>query len=384
MPDYVADGWIGPELVSTRGYDGLSLVVDSSGVAHAAAVLGDDVYYLTNLSGTWTRERLTSSERTRRGITTYGQPSLAIDSDGALGLAYVELGGHPLDDWGPHPEAIYITSNSSGAWSAPAVLATSSEAGPAHNPSLQLGDGRFHMSYQVGYGIDVLDESERYPVRYVTDAGGALTDVQVAEHGTSPTLRLAEDGSVHLVFGDVYDLLPDETELRYATAPGVGAPFTVETVTGSSDEFAYFDLGFDAAGRPTVAWWTDDDGELESAVHAQVRADGWSSSKLDLRRAGLPESPRVLAMTTDASGAIHLIANVTETFVVDDEFVFEPRGVFYVTNRGGDVRSVRLPAEAAAVGALRLGADERAHLLFGTPREWELPPELWYGVGPGD
>lgn len=387
----MADGWIGPAEISGRGYHGLELVVDASGTAHAVGVLNDDVFYLSNASGDWTCERLTSASRTRAGVTVYGNPSLAIDADGTLGVAYVGGSGDPRAAFGPLPDTIYYTTKRGGAWSAPVVVA---RGHPITNPSLQLRNGRFHVAYQLGFAVDVLEPSERYPIRYATDADGDLSDAEVAEHGTRPILRLGADGAPHVVFGDAYSLLPDQTELRYASASAGTNSFTVEPIAGSRDvsqtnpkldEEVVYGMDVAADGRPIVTW--AEDGSSDPLVHVQRRQGGsWSDTVIDLATLDLGGLPRPLATAVDAAGDSHMIV-ITANFVyedADDSGAWTNQAVYYVTNRGGAPRADRLPAEWAWAGSVTLDGHDRPHLLFGVPVGFEGETGLWYGIAPAN
>jgi hypothetical protein len=374
------EGWIGPDRIFSRGYGNLSLVLGDDGVAHAAAALGGGIFYLTNASGSWTRERLTTGLRTRQQIVEDGQPSIAIDSDGSVSIAFVRQSGHRQDAFGPYPEAIYLVSNRAGSWSQPAALVSE---GDEHSPSLQVRQGQIHLAYQVGYAVDVLSLRSRFPIRYTTNAGGAWTDERVAAHGTAPILRLAPDGTARVLFGDEYGILRATTELRYATATTPTGSFTVEPVSGSSDEDAFYRLELDDAGRPNVLWVAgeSDDGPV---IHVQRRDGSWSHSEITLAGADLPARPGLIAMATDGQGAIHLLMNTAEYVPVGDDWEYRTYGVFYATNRTGELRFDRLPPESASGGALTIDQHGRPHLLFGIAEWDDGEKELWYGVAPGN
>jgi hypothetical protein len=375
----VAEGWIGPERIFSRGYGNLSLVLGADGVAHAAAGLGGGIFYLTNASGSWTRERLTTGLRTRREIIEDGQPSIAIDGDGSISIAFVRRSGSRQDVFGPHPEAIYLVTNRGGSWSQPAALVGE---GLEHSPSLQVRQGNIHLAYQVGYAVDVLSLRSRFPIRYTTNAGGIWTDERVAGHGTAPILRLAPDGTARVLFGDEYGLLRATTELRYATATTPTGSFAVEPVSGSSDEDAFYRLELDNAGRPNVLWVADesDDGPV---IHVQRHDGSWSHSEITLAGADLPARPGLIEMETDSQGAIHLLLNTAEYVPVGDDWEYRTYGVFYATNRTAELRFDRLPPESASHGALTIDQQGHPHLLFGTAQWADGEKELWYGVGPG-
>jgi hypothetical protein len=389
-PPPLAEGWIGPAEISGRGYDDVSLVVDDDGTVHAVGVLNDDVFHLSNASGEWTRERLTSASRTGASITAYGNPSIALDVDGTLGIAYAGGTGDPRG-MGPLPDTIYYTTNRGGSWSAPVVV---NDAVLFTRPSLQLRDGRFHIAYQAGSPFDVLDPSERYPIRYATGAGGEPSDVQVAEHGTRPILRLAPDGAPHIVFGDAYSVLSDQTELRYATAAAGRDSFTVESIAGSrdvsvvnpkNDDEVFYGMDVTADGRPIVTW--GDDGSSDPSVHVHRREGGsWSNTVIDLAALDLGGLPRPLATAVDSAGDMHMIV-ITAAWVFDDpdgDGVWQNQAVYYVTNRGGTLRADRLPTELAWTGSITLDGRDRPHLLFGVPRGYEGEPGLWYGIAPAE
>jgi hypothetical protein len=360
-----------------RSYHQLDVAVDAQGVAHVAAVLGGGIFYLTNTSGSWTRERLTTGSRTRRAIEIDGQPSIALDSDGSVWIAWVHYSGHGQDVWGPYPGPIRYATNRTGSWSAPPTIAS------GHSPSLQIRNGRVHVAYQVGYPIDVLDARERYPIRYATDAGGTLSDVLVANHGTAPQLRLASDGTPRVLFGDEYGLLRNVTELRYATGDSPTGPFNVERISGSRDEEAVFGFALDEADRPRIAWRAGD-GEAEGlSVHVQEWNGAWSMPTAVLTPAEVPGRAGLAGFAVDSSrGAVHIVLDTAEWVVVGDDWEYQSNGLLYTTDRSAGVEQLQ-PAESAGFLdslAIAIGGDGRVHVLFAL--EETDAAGLWYGVGP--
>jgi hypothetical protein len=338
-------------VISTRAYSELSLVVDSAGIAHAAAVLGDGIFYLTNESGSWTRERLTTApagDRFSRGHD--GEPSIALDSDGALWIAFTRSQCH---ECAPNPsDGIFLLDNRGGRWSEPTEVAGYQN----HGPSLVVRDGRVHLAYQHG-GVPGL---RSYPVLYATDRDGEWTVERVARNGSSPDLEIGPDGMAHIIFSGDDDWL-------YAVSDGEDRSFAVEPIGGASDVQSAR-MALDSSAQPHVAWteWgppSDSDVNASGIRLAQRRGGAWTAPEVipDLRLSDLALSP---------DGAVHLLGVDAEERLV------------HATNASGALETNGPFSDGEAwASALAVDEDGRPHLLFvvGHPA---LGSELWYGIGP--
>jgi hypothetical protein len=357
-----ADGWLGPDLISTRNYWELSLVVDDAGIAHAAAVLNDGLFYLTNESGSWTRERLT------RPDGRDSEPSLALDGDGSLHVAFTRW---PPDDpdycppdvadcFGPGPEGIFYVTNDSGAWSAPVQLG---RAGGT-SPSLEMKDGRIHLAYVRGplYG----ELGGPAPVRYATNKGGAWSDQRIGDSYSPPQLELSPDGRAHMAFWDHHeDDEGDYWAIRawYAVADADAGTFSVEElppVPNPSESWIgdmALALGENAGPHLFASLWS----ETGSSVHR------WVMEGTAWRRVMVQEGDEdALSVDSDALGAVHLM-------------ISGGCCTSHVTDRGGQLQTHELASRPGS-GDIAVDATGRPHVLF--MLHDGRSSELWYGIGP--
>jgi hypothetical protein len=361
-PTSDTDAWIGPELISTRAYGALSLVVDSDGIAHAASSLDGSIYYLTNATGSWTREPV--SNRGPGGPDF--APMIALD-DGSLWIAFSR--GYDTD-FGVFPLSIAYVTNRSGDWSDPVTVA---EDG-AHSPSLVVRQGRIHLAYVAGHGGDVACGDE-FPVHYATDVTGAWSHERVARHGYSPTLTLASDRRAHILIEDACGFLGAEG-LWYATTDPATGSFSVEGIPGSlpprSAQRAVA-LELDASNRPHAAFWQYPHDEIADSYYTARGDDGWGQPEVVLTGA------TAQSMVIDDHGAGHIIG-IGES------------GVWYASNRRGAFQAHQLLAAPSAMwashGAIAVDAAGRPHILVVVAESDESGEvqsfELWYAMGPGD
>jgi hypothetical protein len=356
-----ADRWIGPELISTDDYSDLSLVVDDDGIAHAAAVLGDGIVYLTNKSGSWTHERLTRPDG--RDST----PSIARDADGSLYVAFTRwLPEGPdycppdtSECFGPGPEGIFYVTNSSGTWSEEVPLG---EAGRS-NPSLQVRDGRMHLAYVDGQLMDDLDGP--VPVGYSTNSDGSWKDQRIGDSYDAPQLQLSPDGRAHMAYwGHEEEFGGASWALRvwYAVIDPATGALSVEELPPvprpSEISIADIALALDQGGSPHVFanLWSRSGG-----IHR------WAIEGTAWRRVTVTDGDVIeVSAAIDAGGAAHLL-------------VSGGMCTSHLTDRAGQLRFRDLATERAS-GGIAVDAAGRPHVLFMLYDA--RGSELWYGIGP--
>jgi hypothetical protein len=356
------NGWIGPQLISSKAYHNLSLVIDAGGVAHAAAVLNDGIFYVTNASGSWTRERLT------RPDGHDDDPSIALDDDGSLWVAFTHWPPEDpdycppdmADCFGPGPEGIYLVTNSSGSWSAPELLA----AGGSNSPSLKVSNGTVHAAFLGSWVIGELSGPGR--VHYLTNSGGEWTSEHLGRAYGGPVLELDREGRSRVAFWDVAE---DEegylgaARVWYATARTASGDFSLEQLPQSAGANTHWlgnlELALDGQDRPHVVGevWSD----TADAIHYwHAGPAGWSEE------VEVVSNVEMVALEADAAGAVHLLVSVPDCCLD------------YVSKRDGSFVG-RTLHEAGGSGDAALDAQGRLHVLFiagyGSQRE------LWYAIG---
>ena len=367
-PTTVPGSWAGPERISERAYDELSLVVDGQGMAHAAARLGDGIFYLTNAGGSWTRERISRPPQAQDeedvGYVDR-EPSIAIDADGSLWVAFTRM--FDFENFGPYPEGIYLVTNRSGSWSSAVQLVGDT----ANSPSLKVRGGHIFFAYVDGRSSDAYDPSARYPVRYGTDLGGSLAFTRVARHGDLPQLELDTDGRPHILFASGASLgNPDG--LSYALGAAPSGSFTVEHLPGTTGNERRAALAVDQSADAHAVWnlWPED--AAGPSVSYARRADGsWSSPEELMRDAGIQSA---IAADPARPGVLHV-------------GVGGEAGVWYLTDRRGSFQSERLSRQEVLSLDLAVDGGGRPHVLFMTgidEGDVVTGHQLWYGTGPAD
>jgi hypothetical protein len=347
------DVWVGPDRVGTRRYDELSLVIDSDGIAHAAAELNDAIFYLTNASGSWTRERITTplaggSDR---------EPSIAYDVlDDFVSIAFTrystydcfELGCFPADSTG-----IFVLSKYGSEWSQPVGVAGTN----AVRPVLRAGNGSIHIAYE-------LVGRRNTWVHHATpaDPGPSWNDTRLGV-GSSPSLQVGSDGLPRIVFID--------DDVFYAVAQSQTGPFDIEQVAGIQ---GWPELLLGRADQPHIVYTGWD--EPWSILHTAWNGSSWTAPDLIAHDELADEA------SIDAADAIHVLFNAIDSGDEDDD------GLWYTSNRGGSyqARQIDQSTRAAidgpvAASALAIDRFNRPHILYVVP--FGNRAGLYYAIGPG-
>lgn len=344
-------------MISSDHYTEIALVVDASGIVHAAGTLRNSIWYLTNGAGSWTRDRLSNPP----GSDIDGE--LAIAGNGsALRVAFTrwaDSGG-----FGFYAEGIYLVERDSGGWSAPASFG---EPG-GNSPSLHWRGGSLYVAYRESHPIDVVEEGDVFPIRFATNRTGSWVDVVVSPNGTDPSLALTGTGQARIVFGDDDGLMSGDG-LRYAQqAPLPSTDFTVTMVPETTSYSGPYALAHDGARAHLVYGPESADGGLHYAL--RTLSGGWDEP-VTLMADGSFSS---VAVATDADNHVHVVATTRSD------------GVWYFTNRHGAWESRQLLLPAAAdwfVGDCAIDVDPsgRAHMLF-LGGEDRRSTSIWYAVSP--
>ena len=346
-PSPAPDAWLEPTLVSSRGYRDISLVIDSEGTVHAAAALGPAIHYVTNSSGNWSRERI--SQPGDNMIDR--QPSIAIDPEDVLSVAFVRYGA--ATPFGRLPEGVEVVTGGPGSWSDFAWL----DEEIVRQPSLQADiHGALVVAAGEGFAVDVIEEGMEFPLVLHDEISRSV----LTPNGTSPVLRLAPDGARHVLFGDQYGLSGGEG-LQYATF-GNGGCCDVETIPGTSIYDGPYDLAIAGDGAAHAIWSSEEGG----LYYSRRGGEGWTEPLLLRPDAG----SRAVGLAVEANGSVHA---VSATF---------DNGVWYLANRGDAFEPRQLNTAIALSADIALDAKGRAHILFALGDEDHRPIGLWYAASP--
>jgi hypothetical protein len=189
--------------------------------------------------------------------------------------------------------------------------------------------------------------------------------VRVARHGGAPFLRLAGDGTVHIVFTDGCGFVGREG-VWYAVADPLTGDFSPEPVADTlARQTGALAFALDDADRPHVLVWEEHDDE-EVTLHASRGESGWAvPMQVADRQAG-----RALAI--DAAQMMHILTLGRD-------------GATHLVGRDGDFAATPLTDNEAFPwngGALVLDGAGHAHIVFVTGDAEEGDAELWYAIAP--
>ncbi len=154
-----------------------SLAVDPNGEVHIAYDEGDlgskDLRYLTNRTGVWVDTLLAS------GSSDEWLPSIAVDRNGKVHIVYIYgLGGY-----------LWYATNKSGNWVLNQIPIST---GQEFFPSLAVdNNGYAHVAYQIGIGNGI---------GYATNRSGNWQVEWNISQGFTPALCLDGRGKVHIAY----------------------------------------------------------------------------------------------------------------------------------------------------------------------------------------
>jgi hypothetical protein len=227
-----------PVRIPTGSYYEIDATADNDGDVHAVARGNTGLWYITDSSGTWTRERLTTfpPDHTDR------DPSIAVDS---ADNAYIVYESRWCDDCAPGGnDGIAMLTNASGDFpDTPTMISNQSSV----DPSIAVRSGNLYISYAR---CDCLPFQPTAPVFLWTDASGSPTRTKIRDHGTNTSLFVNGAGKPRVAFQDA--------GIRYAVASTMIGGWTVTKIPGTNASDVRPDL--DVAGQEPWIAYTGDDG----------------------------------------------------------------------------------------------------------------------------
>jgi hypothetical protein len=352
-------GWVGPDRVAAEHFEEISLAVDANGYAHVAAATWEDgSFYLTNSSGSWTREPLTTPPA--GGYD--GEPSIVVRDDQSIAIVFTRFGGlrcsfgcDPID-----PQGIFLITNVSGRWS-DAVLIIE---GSVQEPSLQATHTGLHLAYARG-------GSENRTVEYAYAADGVSWTTENVGEGRSPSLRIGRDGLPRIAYRD------RNYSPHYAAQIRAG-DFVEERVPG--DWFALSPLlALDQADEPQIVLFNDSDPNC-GAVSIRRTAGTWSDASVVFPGDEFCHLPAA-GIANDVEGTVHVISS----------YHLSNLGIWYSNNATGEYRDRQLRGLRGRFvddvtdgdAAIAVDALGRPHVLYVVlESERGADDGLWYGIGP--
>ena len=285
-------GWSEPVRLASGSFMAVSLVFDSASHAHIAAqgtIAGrSGVWYLTDRTGGWTRQRIMADARG----TVWKGPSITFDAHDRIIVAAWRDPGLGFDPLGPS-KGIYVVSDqgrSRGTFSAPELLVP----GPAADPAIKA----FGTRLAVAYPAWLRTAEPQPPIKFTTWSAGHRVTSTVAKGAGSgpPALHLDSSGRPRIAYAT-------PAGVHYASAATITGDFAISKLPGTGPADDLPALTIDPAGRPTIAW-LHDSGARESLRYAR-RGATWPSPS---RVGPAPVFTTAVAIDLDRSGALHVLA----------------------------------------------------------------------------
>lgn len=238
----IAGQWPLAALVGAGDFDDFDMAVDATGGVHIAAAIGigagdrRGLVYLTNRSGGWTEEQVTTAPPGQDDLEFDGEPDIAVDADGTVWIAFTRY-----DCGGCTPtisDGVYVMNNAGGTWSQPEEIA----ATQAYGPSLDVRAGVAHLAYSSGQ----MPEGSSYPAYYATNESGTWVSSQFVTGARLAQLALSQGGVAQVAYitatGVSLNSFPSADAFLTSQVPGPGE---------NADGLVHF---VDPAGRTHILW----------------------------------------------------------------------------------------------------------------------------------
>jgi hypothetical protein len=264
-------------------------VADASGALHAvfARYLQSGIWYLTNASGSWKMQQISS---------TSGQPDLAIDGSGKLYVVYNHEGENP---------GIRVLTNRSGSW----VGQRLTDQATDRFPSIAVDSlGEIHIAFGEGQLVYLTNRRGFWSRRDLLDGAA-----------TRPSIALDANRRVHIAY-DRWDGISYITD-----ANGVSWVNASVSAAGQSAEIAV------RGTTPAIAYVRPYDGSGSGGIlFATKGATSWSSTPI---RTGYVNAATAPSLRLDTTGKAH-VAYVSPAEVIEYATNASGAWVFATVGRG--------------------------------------------------
>jgi len=172
------DSWVLERVDPGPGW-GLSIAIDGEGVPHVAYQDEEELVVAYRRGDSWTKQSVAP--------TWESNPTdIAFEPDGSMRIAFVQ----PITD---APSPLAVASNASGVWETERIHGTES----FYEPSLAVDpDGVVHVAFSYR-GWSQGEKDSR--IEYATDAGGLWTIEEVAD-GRRPVIAVGPSGEIEIAY----------------------------------------------------------------------------------------------------------------------------------------------------------------------------------------
>jgi plastocyanin len=245
--------------------NGTSIAIDGNGGLHVAWVSNTGVWYAHNMDGTsFTASQVEKARIDQRG--PIGQPSIAVDAQGAPWIAYTRTTARGQD--------VVVATQNGSSWSTDVVATVPLQAGgsqPGRTAIAATSDGRPVVVFS--------DASRIQAAASDPENGWVQWDVESGAAGAGVSLAADADGTLHAAYyaGDEIHVATSKDGASWQTA-SVASVGSGDNVDGRATG-----VGVDDQGTTYVTWYdpaTDDvhlasgDGSSFSPVQTSGTAGG--------------------------------------------------------------------------------------------------------------
>ncbi len=276
-----------------------SIAVDSNGKAHIAcfeyvrdeyigadAVPYGNLRYATNASGAL--EDFTLDTGT--GMT----PRIYVDKGDNVHIVHTKLGASDIQTM----LDIKYTTNKSGSWE---TVAVASRVVKGSDASIAVdADGKVHISLRNEEGVGTTDEGGQGGLRYVTNATGEWTWVDVdasVNCGNDGDIAVDGEGNVHISY------LDKDAGLKYAT--NAGGSWEYQLVDGTQHVGWNTSIAVDSNGNVHISY-SDPAAILEYPGNGYLKYATSAPGDWDIQVVDAEDAGFFTGNAVDGDGAVHI------------------------------------------------------------------------------
>ncbi|MHB8893932.1 MAG: hypothetical protein ACYC99_01980 [Candidatus Geothermincolia bacterium] len=360
---------------------GSQIAVDSNGASHVtwygpeSPTAGPlQIWYADNTSGAWsTPFKLTGTI----GSTSQESPQIAVDSNGASHITW--YGPDPTPG---APSQIWYADNTSGAWSAPAMLTSASGSNDQFRPYIAVDSNR--ASHITWYGYDPT-AGGAYQIWYAGNTSGAwsapfaLTSASGTNSQVSPRIAVDSNRASHITWQGYHPTTGAPYQIWYSdnTSGAWSIPLQLTTAAGSNPQSSP-EIAVDSNRASHITWKGNDSlvGAPSQIWYADNASGAWSAPA-KLTNATGSNSQNTPQIAVDSNRASHI------TWYGYDPTAGGTFQIWYADDTSGEWSTTSLTSATGSnqqvYPEIAVGSNGASHITWqGNHPTNGAPTQIWY------